>query len=261
MLTDDTHSNSKRISPEEEFVVIAAHELHNPCTSLKLGLQTLKRELERVSTDRTCTACHAEAHKAFFEKADIQVKRAENISLKIISMIEDLLDFGKLQLGYLQVSRRPVDLVPLVGQLIARFDLKRIRLTFDSPSIVGYWDPDRVEQVLVNLISNAIKYGEEKPIDLNISQDSQKDLAKITVKDQGPGIPQELQPKIFQRFERGSPAHMTAGLGLGLYISNQIVAAHGGCLKFETSSTRGTKFLVDLPLGSGILAENKIPIH
>ena len=100
---------------------------------------------------------------------------------------------------------------------------------------------------MTNLISNAIKYGEGTPVGITVERDPASGAAILRVSDQGMGIPAELQPRLFQRFERAAPSHRIQGLGLGLYISSQIVQAHGGNLSVRSGDGKATVFTVELP--------------
>ena len=106
-----------------------------------------------------------------------------------------------------------------------------------------------MEQVVTNLISNAIKYGEQKPVSIAVESDASNRRARLIVKDQGMGISPEMQERIFQRFDRaGVSEKKIAGLGLGLYITRQIVEAHGGTIQVESTLGKGSIFTVELPL-------------
>lgn len=117
---------------------------------------------------------------------------------------------------------------------------------------IGLWDRTRIEQIISNLVSNALKYGEHKPVSVSVERDEVHGTIRLLVRDQGPGIRTGMQEKIFERFERsGVSGKKISGLGLGLYICRQIVEAHGGQIKVESESGRGSTFTVELPLGLG----------
>jgi signal transduction histidine kinase len=113
-------------------------------------------------------------------------------------------------------------------------------------SVVGQWDKARLEQVVTNLVSNAIKYGNSKPVDITIA--STDALARVTVADHGIGIAADDLERIFGRFERAVPGRHYAGLGLGLYVSRNIVEAHGGTLQATSDADEGSTFVVEIPL-------------
>src|SRR6185312_8677364 len=115
-------------------------------------------------------------------------------------------------------------------------------------NVIGHWDRFRLEQIIVNLLSNAIKYAPRNPI--NISTKKAGNSARIEVRDFGPGISHEKRDKIFERFERCNSSRAVAGLGLGLFITKNIVLAHGGAIHLDDSVHQGCNFIVDLPLCS-----------
>jgi signal transduction histidine kinase len=117
---------------------------------------------------------------------------------------------------------------------------------------VGSWDRFRVEQVLTNLLTNAARYGDGKPVEITVRRDGER--AEVRVLDHGPGIAEADQERIFQRFERATSASEVSGLGLGLYIARQIVEMHGGSLRVESTPGAGAAFITTLPLGAEALA-------
>jgi signal transduction histidine kinase len=139
-----------------------------------------------------------------------------------------------------------------VRDVVQRFDETAVRtgcaieVRADVP-VVGKWDRLRVEQVLVNLLSNALKFCDKKPIEVAVERTEA--TALLTVRDQGIGIEPEDQERIFGRFERAS-AHELGGLGLGLYITGEIVKIHGGTIRVHSQPGEGARFVVELPLAS-----------
>jgi signal transduction histidine kinase len=122
-----------------------------------------------------------------------------------------------------------------------------IDFTFEAPGeIMGEWDSTRLEQVFSNLLSNAIKYGEGAPVSMKVSL-KDKETVTVIVADQGPGISESMQSRIFERFERAGHDHNISGLGLGLYITRQIVRAHGGEIKVRSAPGKGSDFIITLP--------------
>jgi signal transduction histidine kinase len=114
--------------------------------------------------------------------------------------------------------------------------------------VIGVWDEFRIEQVISNLLTNALRYGARKPVTVKVFSDSESGRAYVEVTDQGIGITPENQKRIFQQFERVSANHAVNGLGLGLFISEQIVLAHGGKIEVESEVGQGSTFRVCLPL-------------
>jgi signal transduction histidine kinase len=162
-----------------------------------------------------------------------------------------MLDISRISLGKLFLQLEEVDIGELVRDVIDRFD-EQIKATGSSyrliveGSVVGCWDHYRIEQVVTNLITNAMKYGEGKPIEISVA--AHRDIALLTVRDQGLGIAQDNLDRIFQRFERAITVSSISGLGLGLYISKQIVEAHHGVIRVQSKLGEGSEFIVELPL-------------
>jgi signal transduction histidine kinase len=166
-------------------------------------------------------------------------------------LVEELLDVSRIAAGRLRLEREEVDLTAVVREMVGRFSdaahqvHSPIRL--EAPErLVGTWDRLRIEQVLENLLGNAVKYGRGQPIDVRV--EGAGEGARVVVKDQGVGIAPADQARIFERFERAVPSQHYGGLGLGLWIVRQIVEAHGGRIRVSSSPSQGAEFTVDLPL-------------
>ncbi|WP_437727678.1 sensor histidine kinase [Sorangium sp. So ce861] len=218
----------------DDFVSIASHELYTPIAGLKLAVQGLMRE---------ATALPAGAQRL--------AGMAERQCRRLVRLIEDLLNVARIQAGKLELQLGDVDLRALSREVVEDFDveLKQAGSTVswraDAP-VVGMWDRARLEQVVTNLVLNAIKYGRGKPIEISVAAEGE--MARLVVADHGIGIDASCVPYIFERFERGVSAQHYGGLGLGLYISRRIVDAHGGSIRVESEPGAGAAFIVDLPL-------------
>jgi PAS domain S-box-containing protein len=230
------------VSIRDEFLSVAAHELKTPMTSLRGYAQLLVREFDRAGTLNP-----ERARRAAFT---IQVQ-----SDKLARLVAQLLDVSRLQSGKLAVERRPSDLTMLVREVIdaARSQLKDHSLETHLPGeLWASIDPLRIEQVVTNLIDNAIKYSPEGGlIEVGLTCDERTSLARVVVRDHGIGVPPEHRPHIFDRFYQahaGGPLTSMAGMGLGLYISRQIVELHEGSINAEFPDDGGTRFIVQLPL-------------
>ncbi len=227
------------VRSREEFLSIASHELKTPLTILKASAQILSRQVLQPDLDRNrITGCA--------QRLQVQVDRLE-------TLVADLLDASRLQDGHLELRTEPYDLREIAGEILARFQdaperTEHHRLTLDAPApVIGLIDPARLDQVLTNLLSNALKYspgGGE--VLLAIHQCG--DQALITVSDQGIGITATEQTRLFQPFSRGDAVRGISGTGLGLYISRQIVERHGGTITAESQPGIGSTFSVRLPL-------------
>jgi signal transduction histidine kinase len=168
----------------------------------------------------------------------------------MVRLIDDMLDVSRIRAGKLSIRPTRVDLEALLQRIVGDLahhaaDMQsELRLTIVQP-VAGCWDEFRVEQVIVNLINNALRYGGGKPVDVRLHADSLS--ARIEVIDQGVGIPEDVLPKIFEPFERGKMDNVPAGLGLGLYISRQLAESHGGALTVRSKPGEGATFIFTLP--------------
>ncbi len=229
------------IRARDEFISIASHELKTPLTALKLRLgETLRtvQRLPRVDGDPMSEKL-VRASAAALVAAD-----------HLDDLVNDLLDVSRLTAGHLALKLETVDVGGLLSDLAARIRDQAAQagstIEVSSPdAIEASWDRARVEQVLTNLLSNAVKYGMGKPIRLSARRVGEQ--VRISVADQGLGIPRADQARIFRAFERLPTVQRIGGLGLGLYIGQQIATAHGGALSVDSQPGRGSTFVLDLP--------------
>jgi signal transduction histidine kinase len=225
----------------DEFLSIASHELKTPLTSVLLSLQLILRRLQKTTSKSLASV-------EILKAVEVSIEQSKRMS----RLINDLLDVSLTTSEYFNIDVTPVDLTSLIEDAYSRFDIllsnKKIKLIINEnhKHIVGYWDRIRIEQVITNLISNAIKYGKGKPIYLETER--LKNYAIIKVKDEGIGIREEDKSKIFQVFTRSSEVRSFKGIGVGLYISNKIVQAHGGEINVKSDYGKGSEFIVKLPL-------------
>ena len=225
----------RALNLRKEFISLASHELNTPLTSLKLITQMYQQKFKKDGTIE-----HA-ALERLLKTYDDQVHLLTRI-------VTDMLDVSKIENGKLPLLKDKTDLNALIQKVIEFSSLsyqKEIKYECDQ-AIFGMWDQLRVEQVMLNLINNAIKYGDGKLIEVNLT--SENDHAVIVVKDSGIGIPEDMMNKIFGRFERAVNPNQFAGLGIGLYIANQIVKAHSGRIEVKSKLGEGSEFSVLLPL-------------
>jgi signal transduction histidine kinase len=228
---------------KDEFIAIAAHELRNPLAVLKSYAQVLLFQARRGRG---------------YELADWQKEALQNIDQathRLVDLTEELLDVTRLQAGQLALHPEPTDLVALTRRVAARLQVTTerhpIAIHATQEHIVAEADPLRIEQVLGNLITNAIKYSPEGGrIDLTLREDPQADTVELCVEDQGIGIPARQQARIFGRFERADNARKIDGTGLGLYICRALVEQHGGRIWFESLEDQGSTFFIALPNSS-----------
>ncbi|MDC3953096.1 sensor histidine kinase [Polyangium jinanense] len=229
------HEALQAISARDDFLAVASHELRTPLTPLKLQLERLVRDARAgVSQERMAPA---------LEVAYRQVGR-------LAALIDRLLDVSRITAGKLDLCLDEVDLCALVHDVVTRFGREAedagclVAFHHDKP-IWGTWDRLRIEQVVTNLLGNALKYGRGKPIEIELEAD--EGTARLTVRDHGVGIAPEDQGKIFERFERAVSNQSFGGLGLGLWIVRQIVETHGGTVRVESAPGVGSTFRVELP--------------
>ena len=229
----------KAVRTRDEFLSIASHELKTPLTSLSLQTQLLTRAVKKGRIDSLGA-----------EKIDRMLGVVSRQTGHLTTLIDDLLDVARIANGKLTIEPAEMDLVSLVREVVDRFQEQianaKSRVELELPAgLSGNWDPHRVEQVLVNLVSNACKYGEGSLI--RISARRQGDMVEFSVADKGMGIPPARLPHIFDRFERAVEDSKISGLGLGLYITKQIISAHGGTIQVESQPGDGATFTVRLP--------------
>ncbi|QJP95643.1 MULTISPECIES: hybrid sensor histidine kinase/response regulator [Pseudomonas] len=224
----------------DDFMSIVAHEVRTPLNGLILETQLRKMHLARDN-----------AAAFTLDKMHAMVDRDERQIKSLIRLIEDMLDVSRIRTGKLSIRPSRFDLAQLVGNLLQNFaqqiEAAETEVSFTATEPVeGQWDEFRIEQVVSNLLTNALRYGGKSPIQVRVYREGYE--ARVEVQDQGIGISEENQKRIFQQFERVSAKTVVAGLGLGLFISEQIVAAHGGSIVVESKINEGALFRVCLPL-------------
>ncbi|AEG94658.1 sensor histidine kinase [Ramlibacter tataouinensis] len=225
------------VRARDDFLALAAHELRSPLNTLALRLAVL----ERMAANNADQPLRDEIQRAR-RSADRYVRRA------VV-----LLDVSRLNTGQLEPARSPVDIRQLVEDAVdayrddAQFQGVTLRAEVDDDG-VGWWDAHMAEEILCNLISNALKYGQHTPVRVRAAV--QDNTARFEVADQGPGIDAAHVDRIFEKFERiVHGTHYRGGFGLGLWIVGRMVAAHGGSIQVESQAGRGSVFRVTLPMG------------
>jgi signal transduction histidine kinase/CheY-like chemotaxis protein len=230
----------RAIRSRDEFLSIASHELKTPLTPLKIQTQTF-----RLMADRGHLVSPS-PQKLFkmLETSDRQVE-------KLASLIEEMLDISRINIGRLELTLEQFNLRELIDDSVERFNdelrISGCSIVVEAPAELPVcWDRFRMEQVLVNLITNSIKYAPEKPILIRASVTPDSTI-RFSIRDEGIGIDKKDQPRIFERFERAVSAKHFGGLGLGLYIVRQILIAHSGSIRVESEPGHGCEFHVELP--------------
>jgi signal transduction histidine kinase len=223
----------------DEFLSVAAHELRTPLTSLSGHAQLLLRLLER----------HEDLEP---ERVALAMQTITRQAGKLSRLLGQLMDISRLESGKLQLDRHPTDMAALAGQVVegARAISDRHSITLTATPLHVNVDPLRIEQVLANLLDNAIKYSPDGgPIDV-VLQRTSGSTVELSVRDRGLGIPPEKRGQIFERFCQAHDNVQQSGLGLGLFISRQIVELHGGEIRAEFPADGGTRFVVRLLTGA-----------
>lgn len=226
--------SQEAIRLRDEFLSIASHELKTPLTALQLLLLSLR---EQPSGDD--------------EQLAKKLERAQRIGDRLGMLVEALLDVSRIASGRLTLNLESFDLVEAVREVCERLRDSAISagcqlsVVIDGP-VQGRWDRLRIEQVLMNLISNSIKYAAGGPIEVSLAR--QAGEAVLEVRDQGPGVPEADLSRIFERFERIASARHYGGMGLGLYVARQIAEAHNGTVAASSPPGKGACFTVRLPI-------------
>ena len=222
----------------DEFMSVAAHELKTPVTSLRGFSQLLVREHARTGgIDPNLIAAAA--------------ARIDEQSARLTRLTERLLDISRIESGKLAISLQKTEVSSLVEAVVASVRQAHPNKSFtvrSSSGIVADMDGLRVEQVLVNLLDNAAKFSPmESPIEVEVEQTGENQVS-ISVQDRGPGIPKEKRENLFERFYQVHAQGHYGGMGIGLYVSRQIVEMHGGSINVEQPENGGSCFVVRLPL-------------
>lgn len=229
----------KAVQVRDQFLSMASHELKTPLTSLKLQAQLRKRKLQLGKLMTTPAQI-----ESMLTDDEQQINRFGRL-------VDNMLDVSKLNAGRFSLHLEHCNLSTLVTEVTRRFHLQLENLhipleTHIETEVWGNWDRYRIEQVCANLLTNAIKYGDGKTISLHLKKHGS--WACLSVKDEGFGIAPHDQDRIFHQFERATTDSAASGLGLGLYISRQIMDAHGGNISLKSQVGQGSTFTVELPL-------------
>ncbi len=228
------------VQARDEFISLASHELKTPLTSLILLSQMQSRMITQNNP------------RAFEKKRASEVaEKMGAFSSKLNILVEAMLDVTKIQSGQMSLNKQRMDLGELTKTVLTRMSSMFLAAGCEQPKfkktiLFGHWDPMRLEQVLNNLLANAIKYGNLSAMEVTI--ESVKGSARLSVKDKGKGINKENQLKIFSRYERTIDVVGISGLGLGLFISKKIIEAHDGTIWVDSIDGDGSTFVFEIPL-------------
>jgi PAS domain S-box-containing protein len=224
------------------FNSIASHELKTPLTALLLNLQILGRRLEKEAPENSTLK--------------MQLGRCDSAATRMGDLIHALLDVAHIHRAQLSLDLREVDVVESVRKVVNGFEVGKdrgprpITVRADGP-LSARVDPLRFDQIVTNLVSNALKYGACKPVEVRLRHDRTADLVHLEVIDRGPGIDPAMRDKIFEPFQRAKTTEPIPGLGLGLYVVKLIVEGHGGRIDVDSLPGQGTRFIVEIPRAGG----------
>lgn len=236
----------RQLGLRDEFISVAAHELRTPLTPLALQTQFIQRLIG--------------AGRLLGHPLENELRKFADVSRRqvadMVKLVENLLDASRLSLGHFGLSPiEGIDLAEVVRKTIEPMDSPQgslLDLQLQA-GVKGTWDPVRLGQVVRNVVSNAMVYGLGKPVIVRV--EATQGGARLSVRDHGIGIEPEKLHRIFGRFERGTSVNRYGGMGLGLYISREIIQAHGGQINVESAPGAGSTFTVDLPVTPGRPAE------
>lgn len=231
----------KELKAHDELISIASHELKTPLTSTLLKLQIALDNIKNVSL----------ANFSIQNLLDM-LESAEEQAQSLGKMINNLLSLSLLKSGRMQLDFEEADLGKITENIVNRFKERakkeqiKIEYMGSSQKLTTVLDRVKIEQALTNLVSNAIKYGQKKPVYVELQKSGSN--ARISVRDEGIGITPDVQEKIFNLYERGSNHSSQSGLGIGLFVTNQIILAHKGKLLLKSKENKGSVFTLEIPL-------------
>jgi signal transduction histidine kinase len=224
----------------DEFLSVASHELKTPLSVLRLQLQLIQRQAVKNSTLVLNS-------QQLVEKLKLPLHHVD----RLVEMLDRLLDLSRIRTNRLRLEVTAVDLCGLTQDVVTRLRPvaeargSQIHIQQCQP-IIAYVDAIRIEQVITNLLTNALKYGAGKPVSVQIASSGER--ATLQVQDQGIGISEDDLPRIFERFERATATGQKESLGLGLFITREIIQAHHGFIRAESEVGHGSMFEIELPL-------------
>ena len=240
-LQQTQHDLERAVRMRDDFMSMVSHELRTPLNTLYLEAQLRQLHLSKGNL----ASFSPERLPAMIERDQRQIRN-------MVRLIDDMLDVTRLRRDALSIKPQPTDLSALakavVENLRQQAEAAGTVVTLSAPAeLRGAWDEFRIEQVLTNLLTNALRYGGGKPVEMVVRQLG--NTAQVSVRDQGIGIAPEDQARIFEQFERTDDSRKhAAGLGLGLFITRKIVDLHGGRIDVESAPGEGSRFTVELPL-------------
>jgi len=232
----------RSVQMRDDFMSMVAHELRTPLNTLFLETQMREMQLNK-------------GNLAAFSEENLRrmVARDGRQIQSMIRLINDMVDVTRIRSGKLSIRPAETELSSLLTRIVSdlaqRTEAAGGTIELDAPNqVAGVWDEFRVEQIIINLLTNALRYGGSKPVTITLTR--RDGWAEIVVRDQGVGISPEDQLRIFKPFERAGTKDVREGLGLGLYIARQLAESHGGTLDVDSAPDQGAAFRLALPLDS-----------
>jgi PAS domain S-box-containing protein len=244
-LTEVQKHLEKALKTRDEFLSIASHELKTPLTSIRLQTQSIRRAIVKGKV---------EVYNP--ERVNRLVEQTDKQTLRLTRLVDDMLDISRVRSGRLKIEAEPFDFCEMVREVVERMKPQLVEahgsatLVSTCGCVSGSWDRTRLEQVLTNLLTNAMRYGSGKPVEIRVARPD-ADHVRLSVTDRGIGVAKEDHERIFNRFERAVDANEVSGLGLGLSISRELVHAHNGRIWVESELGQGATFHVELPVTAG----------
>ena len=222
--------SSKALYLRDEFLDLASHELKTPLTALRLNLSIAQQLAQEKNPVAGATYLLESSHR--------QIARLERL-------IGSMMDLTLFESGQLDLVKKSCCLKTIIDEMVVINGSPLINIHSSPKSYVGIWDQTRLEQIISNLLSNAVKYGKNNPIEVHLGRDDE--YVWFSVKDQGTGIRSEDLLRIFERFQRANTDHNVQGMGLGLYLTKNLVELHDGKITVQSTPGAGSLFTVKLP--------------
>jgi signal transduction histidine kinase len=240
ILAASVAERKKAIKSRDEFLSITSHELKTPITTLSIHIEKTEMEIDVEKNLAPSPKVLAEVFAILMN----QINRLGNL-------VDNLLDVSRIDAGKLGFSFKEMDLSKLLAETVHQFSKELVKFQCDlkmdvQENIIIEGDATRLEQVVVNLLSNITKHAPGSAVKISLRKEGL--VAKLVVEDRGPGIPKNLQARIFERYERGMASHAVPGMGLGLLIVKELVKGHHGSIDLESEVGAGVKLTIQLPL-------------
>lgn len=233
----------RTLKMRDDFISLVAHELRTPLNTLHIECQVRQLQLQRDENyvfDR--------------EHVQVMIERDMRQIKSMVRLINDMVDVSRVNCGNLAIHPEQMNLSQLVLRIVDDFTQQALTIGSSfhldiTPDVCGFWDDFRIEQIIINLITNALRYGGYKPVGVKLVVVD--DMVEVHVQDQGGGISDVDCRRIFEKFERIGHREVKEGLGMGLYIARQLAEAHGGSLTVSSKLGEGSLFTLRLPCVNG----------